>query len=308
MRRLLKTFGKRYSRKTNSNLALRQYFSHPNGEGGTPHISYKAGGHVMKVSIWLYETVPGGTAVVVAVGLEFADKTTVRHGGEIGTANRIDFFDVASGDYIVEGIVHGDWGTHGIEFVTNNGIKSDLFGGSGPITQIFKAGVGEELCGMSGRAGALLDKVTFLFGKRIHLHVKAVYCWFALTVIVAKGIPYEGTRTTHVGMTSNDEFSGEGLKIAVLEARAKITSGKLEANMENLKLHFLSTLEESILHNERHDSVQPVEIRTDGESGVYMYEPCVRVEMSNGDDFTLHGKWIILAEPLDVSPVSYYSE
>jgi hypothetical protein len=293
---------------------LRQYFSHANGEGGTPFSTTRGGNHVKKVVIWSWEICPqDGDALIVAVKLVFADRTSVRHGGNVSRGNHVDIFDVPEGDQITQAIVHCDWGTHGIQFVTKNGIRSKLYGGNGPHQLIWKAASMEELCGMSGRAGFFMDKITFHF--RMPVRVETVYCYLVPHIEIAKGIGFRQSKTikTRWGMTtSNTEYNQNSIRFIAAEAMANIASALMEdergyntttttTNGSTIAA-FYSALSSTHVECEIEESF---EIDTTSiDRGVYIYTGCARIVMSNGDEIIMNGKsFCIHNEPITISKV-----
>lgn len=128
---------------------------------------------VRKVDMSTYSHPDGSRVIMESIQLVFdSGATTERYGGippTAGAGEQIESmsFCVSDQDTIIKAEVRSGWGTDAVRFTTRKGIVSPWFGGnSGSEISIYSAKDGEELIGIKGFRGWLLDRLEFVFGKK----------------------------------------------------------------------------------------------------------------------------------------------
>uniref|UniRef100_A0A7S3V4L7 Jacalin-type lectin domain-containing protein n=1 Tax=Chaetoceros debilis TaxID=122233 RepID=A0A7S3V4L7_9STRA len=128
---------------------------------------------VRKVNMSTYSHPDGSRVIMESIQLVFDNGTTTeRYGGippTAGAGEQIESmtFCVNNQDAIVKAEVKSGWGTDAVRFTTEKGIVSPWYGGnSGSEISIYTAKNGEELIGIKGFRGWLLDRLEFVFGPK----------------------------------------------------------------------------------------------------------------------------------------------
>lgn len=138
--------------------AFCQHFSHENGQGGY-HFETEANlSGVKSVSVSAGDHVD-------SVKLHFFDRKTVHAGGSGGRTRKFHF---PPSDCITKVSIWASRGTNALQFHTQNGRDSPVFGDqycdSCNEPTVLIAPPGDELVGMHGRADSLVDKIVFDWG------------------------------------------------------------------------------------------------------------------------------------------------
>jgi len=141
------------------------------GAQGQP-FSSKTGDKVKEVRMSTYTHPNGKNVFMESIQLLFSDGTSTERFGGIpetaGAGSQVKkmSFEVDDSDAIVKAQVSSSRGTHGVQFTTKKGTVSSWFGSNcGPNTATYTGLDDQELLGITGCSGWLLDKLEFKFGQ-----------------------------------------------------------------------------------------------------------------------------------------------
>lgn len=265
---------------------MKKDFSHPDGRGGKSFDSER-GTHVHKVCISTHEN-----RFVESIQLFFHNgRETGRYGGKQGT--KTDFV-VLDGDAIVKVKVRRGWGTDAIKFFTRQGRESDWLGGKGgTVTETFSASnpAKQELVGISGRSGWLLDRVVFHFDKPI----RKVVCKLEPIFEIAKNVGYHETTTIKYKVGSRDStYSSQEMTKLATQAKANISWGvggagggaSFDAQTANA-FHSASA---AVSREYEYSKTVTIDARN---HGVFLYRGVMQIHLCSGKTVTMQGECLV---------------
>lgn len=268
-------------------------FSKPNGQGGHAFSSTR-GERVKEVRVSAYRHPNNKSVFVESIQLVFDDgKTTGRYGGNHGGRSDQSSFHVPTGDCIVKVDVRCCWGTDALRFTTRKGVVSDWYGGTGGSVKTFSAKPNQELVGIQGRHGWLLDKVEPQFAAEVAPN--RVVCKLEPIYELAKGTGFKQTETIKFKVGSKHEtYSESKITKFASQASAKVKWGiggaGGDANVNAETQNAFSSASSST--SREHEYTKTIEIDARNH-GVYLYRGIISIHLNNGEIITLKGSSLV---------------
>lgn len=152
-----------------------------------------------------------------------------------GSGGALSEFVIDDGDFLESVNIWSGWGTDAIQFHTRNGNISQKYGGNGGGLRT-EGGRGLHVIGMSGRSGALLDRVDFKFRQQPSDSVGTIILNLVPLFEVHGGSSGHETRTYTTKKGCRTVHSSSLTKTTI----SADASGKVNAIAWSAEAHFMS--------------------------------------------------------------------